>query len=133
MPLLPWQENVILESSKIKEDGSFQHKTNLIIAARQNGKTHLLRMRILAGLFLWDEKLQVATAQNRDLSLETFRQVIEVVDSFDWLRSKVKHITRSNGREEIEIKKTGCRYKIIAPSEGAARGLSSDVVYLGRS
>ncbi len=25
---------------KIKEDGSFQHKTNLIIAARQNGKTH---------------------------------------------------------------------------------------------
>jgi hypothetical protein len=26
-------------------------------------------MRILAGLFLWDEKLQVATAQNRDLSL----------------------------------------------------------------
>jgi phage terminase large subunit-like protein len=130
MPLLPWQENVILESSKIKEDGSFQHKTNLIIAARQNGKTHLLRMRILAGLFLWDEKLQVATAQNRDLSLETFRQVIEVVDSFDWLRSKVKHITRSNGREEIEIKNTGCRYKIIAPSEGAARGLSSDVVYL---
>jgi hypothetical protein len=66
-------------------------------------------MRILAGLFLWDEKLQVATAQNRDLSLETFRQVIEVVDSFDWLRSKVKHITRSNGREEIEIKKTGCQ------------------------
>jgi hypothetical protein len=130
MPLLPWQENVILESSKIKEDGSFQHKTNLIIAARQNGKTHLLRMRILAGLFLWDEKLQVATAQNRDLSLETFRQVIEVVDSFDWLRRKVKHITRSNGREEIEIKNTGCRYKIIAPSEGAARGLSSDVVYL---
>jgi hypothetical protein len=62
--------------------------------------------------------------------LETFRQVIEVVDSFDWLRSKVKHITRSNGREEIEIKKTGCSYKIIAPSEGAARGLSSDVVYL---
>jgi hypothetical protein len=39
------------------------------------------------------------------MSLETFRQVIEVVDSFDWLRRKVKHITRSNGREEIEIKR----------------------------
>lgn len=130
MPLLPWQENVILETSKIKEDGSFQHKTNLIIAARQNGKTHLLRMRILAGLYLWDEKLQVATAQNRDLSLETFRQVIEVVDNFDWLRRKVKHITRANGREEIEIKGSGCRYKIIAPTAGAARGLSSDTVYL---
>jgi phage terminase large subunit-like protein len=130
MPLLPWQENVILESSKLKEDGTFCHKTNLIISPRQNGKTHLIKMRILAGLFLWDEKLQVATAQNRDLSLETFRSVISVIDNFDWLRRKVKHITRSNGREEIELKGSGCRYKIIAPSEGAARGLSSDVIYL---
>jgi hypothetical protein len=72
-------------------------------------------MRILAGLFLWDEKLQVATAQNRDLSLETFRQVIEVVDSFDWLRSKVKHITRSNGREEIEIKRLVVVTRLLHP------------------
>jgi phage terminase large subunit-like protein len=72
MPLLPWQENVILESSKIKEDGSFWHKTNLIISPRQNGKTHLIKMRILAGLYLWDEKLQVATAQNQRFIVGNF-------------------------------------------------------------
>ncbi len=123
MPLMEWQQYLMDEASKIKEDGNWAYKNVLAIAARQNGKTHLLRMRILAGLFLWDEKLQVATAQNRDLSLETFRQVIEVVDNFDWLRRKVKHITRANGREEIEIKGSGCRYKIIAPTAGAALAL----------
>jgi hypothetical protein len=86
-------------------------------------------MRILAGLFLWDERLQVATAQNRDIALETFRQVVEVVDNYDWLRKKVRAVTRANGREEIYLK-NGCRYKIIAPSAGASRGLSADTVYL---
>ena len=128
MPLLDWQKYVINEASKVK-DNKFLHKTALFIVSRQNGKTHLLRMRILAGLFLWDQKLQIATAQNRDVALETFRQVVEIVDNFDWLRRKVRAITRANGREEIYLK-NGCRYKIIAPTAGAARGLSADTVYL---
>ena len=71
----------------------------------------------------------MATAQNRDLSLETFRKVVDVIDNFDWLRKKVKHITRANGREEIQLK-NGCRYKIIAPNSSGARGLSADVTYI---
>ncbi len=99
-------------------------KGSAAIAARQNGKTHLLRMRILAGLFLWDEELQIASAQTRDLSLETFRKVVEVIDNYDWLRRKVKHVTRANGREEVQLK-NGMRYKIVASNSGGARGLSS--------
>jgi len=128
MPLLDWQRYVIDEASKVKDD-KFIHKTALFIVSRQNGKTHLLRMRILAGLFLWDQRLQIATAQNRDVALETFRQVVEVVDNYDWLRKRVRAVTRSNGREEILLK-NGSRYKIIAPSAGGARGLSADTVYL---
>ncbi len=128
MPLLDWQRYVVDEASKVKND-KFVHKTALFIVSRQNGKTHLLRMRILAGLYLWDNKLQIATAQNRDVALETFRQVVDIVDNYDWLRKKVRSITRANGREEILLK-NGCRYKIIAPTSGAARGLSADTVYL---
>ena len=128
MPLLDWQEYVINEASKVK-NGKFVHKTALFIVSRQNGKTHLLRMRILAGLFLWDERLQIAAAQNRDIALETFRQCVEVIDNFDWLRRKVKAVTRANGREEILLK-SGCRYKIVAPTAGGSRGLSADTVYL---
>jgi phage terminase large subunit-like protein len=127
--LLPWQEYVILDGCKVKDNGDFVSKTNLLIIARQNGKTTLTKFRILAGLYLWDEKLQIATAQNRDVALETFRSVVEMIDGHSWLSSKVKSITRANGREEIELK-NGCRYKIIAPTPGAARGLSANTVYL---
>jgi phage terminase large subunit-like protein len=129
MPLLPWQEYVINDACRYKPNGEWQSKTNCLIIARQNGKTTLLKFRILAGLFLWDERLQIATAQNRDVALETFRSVVELIDSQDWLARKVKAVTRANGREEIELK-NGCRYKIIAPTPGAARGLSANTVYL---
>jgi hypothetical protein len=129
MPLMEWQQYLIDEASKVKEDGKWAYKNVLAIAARQNGKTHLLRMRILAGLFLWDEELQIASAQTRDLSLETFRKVVEVIENYDWLRRKVKHVTRANGREEIQLK-NGMRYKIVASNSGGARGLSSDLVIL---
>jgi phage terminase large subunit-like protein len=59
MPLMPWQEYVLLDGCKIKDNGEFVSKTNLLVISRQNGKTTLMKFRILAGLFLWDEKLQI--------------------------------------------------------------------------
>jgi phage terminase large subunit-like protein len=129
MPLLPWQEYVINDGCKIKDNGEFVSKTNLLIIARQNGKTTLTKFRILAGLFLWDEQLQIATAQNRDVALETFRSVVEMIDGFSWLSNKVKAVTRANGREEIELK-GGQRFKIVAAMPGSARGLSANTVYI---
>lgn len=129
MPLMPWQEYVIRDGCRIKPDGTWQSKTNCLLIARQNGKTTLLKFRILAGLFLWDEKLQIGAAQNRDVALEVFRSVAEMIDGFSWLSSKVKAVTRANGREEIELK-NGCRYKIVAPRPGSSRGLSATTVYI---
>ena len=126
---MEWQRYFLDEALKVDDEENFYYRQALLLVSRQNGKTHLIRMRILAGLYLFDEELQVATAQNRDLSLETFRKVVDVIDNFDWLRKKVKHITRANGREEIQLK-NGCRYKIIAPNSSGARGLSADVTYI---
>jgi len=128
MPLLPWQEYAITEACRVK-DGNWASRTVCAVISRQNGKTTLIKMRILAGLFLWDEKLQIATAQNRDIALETFKSVAEMVDGFSWLRKKVKSVTRANGREEILLN-NGCRYKVLAPTPSSSRGLSADCVYL---
>lgn len=129
MPLMPWQEYVIRDGCRIKPDGTWVSKTNTLLISRQNGKTTLLKFRILAGLFLWDERLQIGAAQNRDVALETFRSVAEMIDGFSWLSKKVKAVTRANGREEIELK-NGCRYKIVAPRPGSSRGLSATTVYI---
>ena len=129
MPLLPWQEVAITELCRVQENGNWAAPTGVVLVARQSGKTHLMRMRMLAGLFLWNERLQVGVAQNRDIALESFRALIDVIDNFKWLRKEVKSITRANGREEILLK-NGCRYKVLAPTPGSARGLSVDTVFL---
>jgi hypothetical protein len=49
MPLLPWQEYVINDGCKIKDNGEFVSKTNLLIIARQNGKRHLQSFAFLPG------------------------------------------------------------------------------------
>ena len=128
MPLLPWQETVVKES--LKRDGnSYAYRTVTTVVARQNGKTHLLRMRILGALFLWDdEKLVVATAQNREVAKETFTLVADVIQSTPWLMDQVDVIRWANGQEEIRTK-SGHRYKLVAPN-GGARGLSADLVII---
>ena len=128
VPLLPWQEHVITQAAKVRPNGKWAHKTNGVLVARQNGKTHLLRMRILAGLFLWDEKLIIATAQNRDIALETFRLVADTIEDNGFLADQVKFIRKANGQEEITTK-SGNRYKIVAPNSGA-RGMSADLVII---
>ena len=71
MPLLPWQHFVLEDMLKVDKDGMFVRKTTLNLVARQSGKTHLARMRILAGLFLFDEKNIIAMSSNRNMALDT--------------------------------------------------------------
>lgn len=125
MPLLPWQQHVCKNALAVNPKG-WQHRTNVILVARQSGKTHLLRMRILAGLLLWDEKLIIATAQSREVALETFRSVVEIVQQTPWIATEIKRVSVTNGKEELELK-NGARYKIVAPTAGGPRGLTADL------
>lgn len=129
VPLLPWQDHVARRAHVIDGDGRWRHSTAGVVVARQNGKTHLLRMRILTGLFVWGERLIVATAQNREIALETFRAVVETIEAHPWLSAEVRTIRRTNGQEEVVLH-SGARYKIVAPTPGGARGLSADLVVL---
>ena len=125
MQLLPWQKHVCKNALAVNGTG-WQHRTNVILVARQSGKTHLLRMRILAGLLLWDEQLIIATAQSREVALETFRSVVELARNTPWVASEIKRVSVTNGKEELELK-NGARYKIVAPTAGGPRGLTADL------
>jgi phage terminase large subunit-like protein len=76
MPLIPWQRFVLDDLLSIDDDGNWRKKTALILVARQNGKTHLARMLILAHLFLWGSKNVLGMSSNRNMALDTFRQVL---------------------------------------------------------
>ncbi len=128
VPLLPWQANIALRAHA-GGPGDWDHRVVGVTVARQNGKSHLLRLRILAGMLLWDEKLIVATAQSREVALETFRGVVELLESSPKYVAQIKSVTRSFGREELTLR-NGCRYRLVAPTSGGARGFSANLAII---
>jgi hypothetical protein len=120
--LMDWQKFALINTHKIKPDGRWASPINCIVVARQNGKSFLQQIRILGGLFLWDEQLQIGSAHRLSTSLEQFRAMVQIIDGNDDLRKQVKKIRWQHGGEEIETI-SGNRF-IVRAGGSAARGVS---------
>jgi len=120
--LMPWQKFALEHTHKIKPDGRWASPINCIVVARQNGKSFLQQIRILGGLFLWDEPLQIGSAHRLSTSLEQFRAMVQIIEGSDNLAKQVKKIRWQHGGEEIETM-TGNRF-IVRAGGSAARGVS---------
>lgn len=130
LELDPWQEWALVQMCRTTPDGLWAAPSVGLIVPRQNGKTVVLVARVLAGLFLWGERLIVFTAQELKTSLEAHRLLAELIESnrsllyFGGARATIKY---TNGKEEVELA-TGQRAKFIARSRTSGRGLSPDTV-----
>lgn len=129
MPLLDWQRLVLEDMLRIDAKGDFRRKTMGLLIARQNGKTHLARMLILAHLFLWDSKMVIGMSSNRNMALDTFRQVANAIMNNDFLKDQVKQIRYANGQESITTLK-GNRYQIVAATRDGSRGLTANFLFI---
>ena len=129
LELLAWQEYVLTDMLKVDKAGKWRRKTNLLLVARQNGKTHLARIRILAGLFIFGEKNIVAMSSNRGMALDTFRKVVDVIEDNPHLMAQVKQIRVANGQESVELL-SGARYEIVAATRDGSRGKTADLLYI---
>jgi phage terminase large subunit-like protein len=121
--MMEWQKFALIHSHKVKPDGRWATPLNVVTVARQNGKSFLMQLRILGGLFLWDEPLQIGSAHRLATSLEQFRQLVNLIESSDTLSKQVRRIRWSHGSEEIETDK-GNRF-IVKAGGSAARGVSA--------
>lgn len=122
VPLLPWQEFVLKDMLTIDKNGMWVRKTNLLLIARQNGKTHLARMLILAHLVKWNTDVLMMSS-NRSMALDTFRQVANLLENNDHLKGFVKQIRYANGTESIEML-SGARLDVVAATRDGSRGRS---------
>jgi phage terminase large subunit-like protein len=120
MPLLPWQEYVLKDMLTIGKDGLWVRKTNLLLCARQVGKTHLARMLILTHLIKWQTNVLIMSS-NRSMALDTFRQVTQLLETNDHLKGFVKQIRHANGTESIEML-SGARLDVVAATRDGSRG-----------
>jgi phage terminase large subunit-like protein len=120
--LMEWQKFALIHSHKVKPDGRWATPQNIFCVARQNGKSFLQQIRILGGLFLWDEPLQIGQAHTLNTSLEQFRQMMWTIEANDFLAKQVKKVRLNHGAEEIETMR-GTRFMVRAGGS-AARGIS---------
>ena len=120
--LMDWQKFVAINAHKVKPDGRWHHSEIGLCLSRQNGKSTLMMLRILTGMFVWGEGLQLASAHRLTTSLETFRQIVSLIEQNDKLEKEVKKIRWQHGAEEIEL--FGNRRFVVKAANNAARGLS---------
>lgn len=128
-PLLPWQELLAIEMHKVKPDGRWAHPEVGIIIARQNGKSTFMALRILTGMFLWGEKLQVHTAHKLTTSSEIFWKIDDMIQSSPRLEALFSKKYESKGSQEIKLL-DGTRY-LVRANNSASRGIAApDVIHL---
>lgn len=112
-----------------KPDGKWAGFEAAVIAARQNLKTFLFEVVVLADLFLFGSELVVWTAHLFPTTMEAFRDLKHILESNDHLRRRVKKVLEANGEESFELL-SGQRLLFKARSKSGGRGLSGDRVIL---
>lgn len=127
--LLPWQRWLLIHALELRPDGRFRFRTVLVLVARQNGKTTLVEVKNLWKMFVLRVMLVIGTAQNLDISEESWDKAVEIVESIPELAAEIKHVDKTNGKKALRLV-GGSRWKIAAASRRGGRGLSGDDVNL---
>jgi phage terminase large subunit-like protein len=122
IPMMEWQKFVAIHGHKVKPDGRWHHTEAGLLIARQNGKSTFMMLRILCGMYVWGENLQLSSAHRLTTSLETFRQMVSLIEENPRLASEVKKIRWQHGAEEMELK--GGRRFVVKAANNASRGIS---------
>lgn len=125
----PWQEFVFRESLGERADRKWAAMEVGVEVARQNGKGGILEGRQLAGLFLFEEGLQIHSAHQFDTSLEAFRRLLTLIEETPDFDREVMRVSKSHGEEGIELRGNR-RIRFRTRTSGGGRGFSGDVLYL---
>ena len=134
-PLLDWQKLILDDMCTVDKNQMYIRKTNLLLIARQSGKSHLARMRCLAGLFMFGEKDILIMSSNRAMAMKSFNIMADIIERNDWMRAQLKDgdpkkgIRRTNGDERI-ILANGAQLEVAAATSDGARGRTADFLWI---
>jgi len=129
MPLLPWQRWVLDDMMRVDSKDMYIRKTSLILVARQNGKSHLGRMRIIWGLFYGGEYKHLIMSSNRATALMTFREIAWIIENAPYLKAGTKAIRYANGGERIELL-NGATLDLVSDTRDSSRGRTADFLWI---
>ncbi len=130
LPLLPWQRWLVIHGMERRPDGLPRFRTLLILVARQQGKTTLLKVLALYWLLVQQVPLVLGTSTKLDYARESWEGARQIAEDSPDLRvefplTKAGGIDarRANGEQTLTTL-GGCRYKIAAANTDAGRSLT---------
>lgn len=127
----PWQALVVDDMLGVRGDRRWAARDCGLSVPRQNGKSVVAELRILAGLYLFREELIVYTAHQVDTALEIFERIVKRIEDTPDLRKRLDgRPRRARGSESITLRDPFQRLLIKARSKGGVRGFSADTIFL---
>lgn len=123
-PLDPWQRWAVIHGGELLPDGRPRFRKLLILVARQNGKTVLMRVLTLWWLFVCRVPLVVSSHAARDKAKESWHKTIEMARSTPDLAREVRwrHNPHLQVGEEHFTTLVGCHYRFGATNRRLGRG-----------
>jgi hypothetical protein len=125
-PLLPWERWVAIHGLELLPDGHYRFRTVLVMAARQNGKSHLKRIITLWRLYVGGARRLLGVAQDVALARDQWNMCQETIHDCPDLEAEWGKVRNVNGDEMFWA--AGGRYAIKAFNRRAGRGGSNDEV-----
>lgn len=122
----PWQVwwcNHVLERGV---DG-LRFRMAIILVARQNGKSHVLRWLVLWVMFTGRARFVLWTSQSLSVSGNMHRELSQTIKRTPALAKRVKAITQRYEEKTIELL-DGTMFRIVASTPDASRSLSVDML-----
>jgi hypothetical protein len=126
-PLDPWQEWLVIHAGELDDQGLPRFRQVLVLVARQNGKTHVLKVLALYWLFVEQVKLVLGTSTNLDYARESWEKAVITAEGTDLLAREIPRngVRRANGEQTLTVAGGG-RYKIAASNRKGGRSLTID-------
>lgn len=129
-PLDGWQCWAVIHGGELLPDGRPRFRRVLLIVARQNGKTHLLKVLTLYWLFVERVKLVFGTSTNLGTATETWQEAADLaLETPRLLRDmpggKFHGISKGLARPTMRTN-AGCRYQVGAANRKGGRGKAID-------
>ena len=135
----PWQKLVMDDWLAIDKNHKWMSSTCGLSVPRQNGKTALVKVRVMLGIF-WLSETILFTCHEVRTSRQVFDSLADILNpggEYPDLAAQVEYIKRSNGYEEIKVAdwldddgewRKGGKLLFSSRSKGASRGFTADVV-----
>jgi hypothetical protein len=135
--LLPWQRWWLIHALETvpgtgpgsRRGRKLRFRVVLTLVGRQQGKSTLLMIVALYVMAMGYGRLVLGAAQALDIADECWRGALELAEESEELAPEVASVIRGNGKTSFTLR-NGARYRTVATSRSAGRGLPVDVLFL---